>query len=221
MILTTISPVTAAVSQRRQRFPARPRPHMRFLSLCLAATLLSTAAAAAAACKITGQQWTMNNTGGKTGLGEELLVARDLSQDGSGSSFNITGVNLHGYGGKSSAMTSDPWHGTVRGKTIKLTITKGSFFKGADFADQQCTGTFGDDCATIDWGPKGCLESPVKREGSPASWRCSGAAPGQRAAHRQCRREYIYLTKRRLFGPHLDLKGCSTIQPGMFALRGC
>jgi hypothetical protein len=121
---------------------------MRLLQ-ALCATL-SVAAAEAAACKITGQQWTMNNTlghgGGTNGLGNELLVAQDLSMDGSGSPFNITGVNLHAYGGKAAAMNSNPWQGTVSGNIIKLTITKGSFFKGANFADQVCTGTFGADC---------------------------------------------------------------------------
>ena len=79
---------------------------------------------------------------------------RDLGADGSEALFNLTG--------------STPVHanvpvgqGSVSGNTIKLKIFGGSFGKDQAFAAQECTGTFGSDCTTIDWGPKGCFKGPA------------------------------------------------------------
>ena len=145
------------------------------------ATAGASAAAHAAACKVTDHQWFANFT--KSPLSTDLLVARDLSTDGSGSPFNVTATEMRGYGGRPAPMHGDPWAGSVSGSTIKLKITSGSFFKGASFADQECTGTFSADCASIDWGPKGCLASPSKpgkppaKDASALSW-CGAWTPG-------------------------------------------
>lgn len=141
------------------------------MKLSFPAALLLAAEAVAgstsgAACTIDGHMWVANFTQ-RTLLQQDILVARNLTVDGS--AFNISAVEMHGYGGRPALMHGDPWAGTVSGNTVKLKITAGSYFKGANFVDQECTGTFSDDCTAIDWGAEGCLRagSGPKTPGAP------------------------------------------------------
>lgn len=124
---------------------------IKTMLVALAGTACGSAAVTAAAqCKMTAQPWIV--VANKTRFNINLLLASDLSPDGSEKKFNMTSVGRSGQ-----CPEFQPWQGSVNGNAVKLHIYAGSFGKDQGFAEQDCSGTFSADCTSIDWGSSGCL----------------------------------------------------------------